>query len=222
MNSIFTNAARGQNEDEHIYTLKERFSNNQSHIYSSNNDDRKSNSSSERKYNPNSRNPRRFSEHSFRRHSRSRSRSRERYWDKQRREHSYERSRSRSRDRDRGDRDNKYYPKDKYSWDRERDWKGFSFNKDFGSKKFEDFNSNRRDVRRSTYNPSYSAQFSYYENNSIKISIDFTVPDHLVSKLIGKNGENVRGIMNKTGAVVNFSKEVSIKIYKIYKIYIIV
>lgn len=72
-------------------------------------------------------------------------------------------------------------------------------------------------MRRSTYNPSYSAQFSYYENNSIKISIDFTVPDHLVSKLIGKNGENVRGIMNKTGAVVNFSKEVSIKIYKILK-----
>lgn len=204
MNSIFTNAARGQNEDEHIYTLKERFSNNQSHIYSSNNDDRKSNSSSERKYNPN-RNPRRFSDHSLRRHSRSRSRSRERYWDKQRKgDHSYERSRSRSRDRD-----NKYYNKDKYDWNN-RDWKNFNFAKDFGNKKFDDFNSNRRDIRRSTYNPSYSAQFSYFENNSIKISIDFTVPDHLVSKLIGKNGENVRGIMNKTGAIVNFSKEVRI------------
>ena len=41
----------------------------------------------------------------------------------------------------------------------------------------------------------------------MKISIDFIVPDRLVSFLIGKNGENVRNIMSKTGALINFSKE---------------
>ena len=41
-----------------------------------------------------------------------------------------------------------------------------------------------------------------------KINTYFTVPDHLVSLLIGKKGENVRAIMNSTGAVVTFCKEV--------------
>ena len=51
--------------------------------------------------------------------------------------------------------------------------------------------------------------FSYIENGVTKINTYFTVPDHLVSLLIGKKGENVRAIMNSTGAIVTFCKEVS-------------
>jgi predicted PilT family ATPase len=49
--------------------------------------------------------------------------------------------------------------------------------------------------------------FSYEENGIMKISTDIMVPDHLVNILIGKKGENVRNIMSKTGASINFSKE---------------
>ena len=58
------------------------------------------------------------------------------------------------------------------------------------------------------YQRHYSS-FSYIENGITKINTYFTVPDHLVSLLIGKKGENVRAIMNSTGAVVTFCKEVS-------------
>ena len=47
------------------------------------------------------------------------------------------------------------------------------------------------------------------ENGINKISTQFTVPEHLVSILIGKNGENVKSIMHSTGASVTFCKEVS-------------
>ena len=58
------------------------------------------------------------------------------------------------------------------------------------------------------YQKPYSL-FSYTENGVTKINTYFTVPDHLVSLLIGKKGENVRAIMNSTGAIVTFCKEVS-------------
>ena len=51
------------------------------------------------------------------------------------------------------------------------------------------------------------------ENGVNKISTQFTVPEHLVSLLIGKNGENVKSIMHSTGANVTFCKEVSLYIY---------
>ena len=50
------------------------------------------------------------------------------------------------------------------------------------------------------------------ENGINKISTQFTVPEHLVSLLIGKNGENVKSIMHSTGANVTFCKEVSFNI----------
>ena len=38
------------------------------------------------------------------------------------------------------------------------------------------------------------------------------MPDHLVSLLIGKNGETIRSIMNKSGSMINFQKEVRINL----------
>lgn len=58
-----------------------------------------------------------------------------------------------------------------------------------------------------------NSSFSYEENGEMKINTDFIVPDQLVSLLRGTNGENVRTIMNKSGAIVTFSKEVNIFIY---------
>ena len=52
------------------------------------------------------------------------------------------------------------------------------------------------------------------ENGVNKISTQFTVPEHLVSLLIGKNGENVKSIMHTTGASVTFCKEVSFYFFK--------
>lgn len=53
----------------------------------------------------------------------------------------------------------------------------------------------------------YTTNFSFDDNGITKISTDFIVPDHLVSLLIGKKGENVRTIMSQTGSSINFSKE---------------
>ena len=65
------------------------------------------------------------------------------------------------------------------------------------------------------YSRPYSL-FSYTENGVTKINTYFTVPDHLVSLLIGKKGENVRAIMNSTGAVVTFCKEVRHSFYHFF------
>jgi len=40
-------------------------------------------------------------------------------------------------------------------------------------------------------------------------SINITVPNHLVARLIGRSGENVKNIMNKTGCSISFMREVS-------------
>jgi hypothetical protein len=53
-----------------------------------------------------------------------------------------------------------------------------------------------------------SNNLSYDEKGVQKISLDIIVPDYLVSLLIGKNGECIRGIMNKSGSMINFQKEV--------------
>jgi hypothetical protein len=55
-----------------------------------------------------------------------------------------------------------------------------------------------------------SNNLSYEEKGTQKISLDIIVPDYLVSLLIGKNGECIRGIMNKSGSMINFQKEVMI------------
>ena len=53
-----------------------------------------------------------------------------------------------------------------------------------------------------------SHNVSYEEKGINKISIDIIVPDYLVSLLIGKNGECIRGIMTKSGSMITFQKEV--------------
>ena len=62
-----------------------------------------------------------------------------------------------------------------------------------------------------------SHNVSYEEKGINKISIDIIVPDYLVSLLIGKNGECIRGIMTKSGSMITFQKEVFIKLlYLLY------
>jgi len=205
MNSIFTNALPGQNEDSHIYTLKERFTqenggntddnnynNNEQQLNDMNQRDQRDNISPKYKnyseqnmmmnYNMRSRSPHR---------SRSRSRLRER---------------SRERDRYRDRRDNQRSRSKKYSRSNSRNFRRSNSRQD-------DYNRKRRENDRDknmgrNYQRSYSL-FSYTENGVTKINTYFTVPDHLVSLLIGKKGENVRSIMNSTGAVITFCKEVS-------------
>ena len=53
-----------------------------------------------------------------------------------------------------------------------------------------------------------SNNLSYEEKGLMKIAIDVIVPDYLVSLLIGKKGETIRGIMNKSGSMISFQKEV--------------
>lgn len=55
-----------------------------------------------------------------------------------------------------------------------------------------------------------SINSSYEENGVMKISNDILVPDYLVSVLMGRDSENIKTIMNKTGAIILFQKEVEL------------
>ena len=203
MNSIFTNALPGQNEDSHIYTLKERFyqdneGNNENNIFI---DDKKIKEIGQRKddvikkykdynnkiamdYNLNSR---------ILHHNRSRNIMRER-------------SRDRESYREKG-RDNQRSRSKKYSRSNSRNYRRSNSRiNDYRKKRSE----NEREKNSGRYYQRPYSFFSYIENGVTKISTYFTVPDHLVSLLIGKKGENIRAIMNSTGAVVTFCKEVRI------------
>ena len=73
------------------------------------------------------------------------------------------------------------------------------------------FNKTEKNNKEDNYdysNKDPSNNVSYEEKGIIKISTDIIVPDYLVSLLIGKNGECIRGIMNKSGSMINFQKEV--------------
>ena len=61
--------------------------------------------------------------------------------------------------------------------------------------------------------------FLILEKGVTKINTYFTIPGHLVSLLIGKKGGNVRAIMNSSGAVVTFCKELSISFLSFFYIY---
>ena len=169
MNSIFTNALPGQNEDAHTYTLKERFNQENEENSGNNNINNNDGSDIHRYENPNEdqimpeMRREKFKDYNDQNDLQDYPRS-----------HYYNRSRSRSRSRN-GSRDR--YRREQRS-------------------------------RSKKYSRSNSPLFSYTENGVTKINTYFTVPDHLVSLLIGKKGENVRAIMNSTGAVVTFCKEV--------------
>ena len=140
--------------------------------------------------------------------SRSRSRSRSRNRERER-----ERDRSKSRDRDRYRRDNQRSRSKRYSRSDSRNYRrSSSRNDDYRKRRGDNERERERDnnINRNYQRP-YSL-FSYTENGVTKINTYFTVPDHLVSLLIGKKGENVRSIMNSTGAVVTFCKEVRNKV----------
>ena len=185
INSIFTTAGPKENEDDHIYTLKDRFQNmkkdrddDDDEIDSQNNN----NNSDNNKRRDRDRERDRDRDRERERRSKSKSKNYHYNYSNRRRSNSKEHSHSRrSRSRSRS-----------YSGN----GRSYSYN-------------NRRDrnyQRERNYNENIS-NWSYEENGVMKISIDFIVPDRLVSFLIGKNGENVRNIMSKTGALINFSKE---------------
>lgn len=78
-------------------------------------------------------------------------------------------------------------------------------NKD--TKDFRDYN---RDNNRQLYTKTdTSKNISYDEKGVKKIITTIVVPDNLVSLLIGKNGDSIKGIMSKTDSIVSFAKEVS-------------
>ena len=207
MNSIFTNALPGENEDEHIYTLKELFNQNNNNENNENNNDPNTNFNNnnnepiidQRNLSPSNKykdyNSKDFSEsnnkimdynnnsfHRNRSNSKSSSRSRGRE-----RERSRERERERERDRDR---------------DRESSSRKYS-------------RSNSRNYRRTHQrNDDYRKRYDKPKNTGRNYQKP-TVPEHLVSLLIGKNGENVKSIMHTTGASVTFCKEVSFYFFKL-------
>ena len=218
MNSIFSNALPGENEDEHIYTLKDLFNQNDNennennnghhHNFNSNNN---SQIIEQRNISPNNKykeyNSKDYSEsnnkimdynnNSYNRNrsnskSSSRSRGRER-----------ERERERSRERERG-RERRESSSRKYSRSNSRNYRRTHQRDDEYRKRYD--NKPKNTGRK--YQKPYS-KFCCVENGINKISTQFTVPENLVSLLIGKNGENVKSIMHSTGASVTFCKEVS-------------
>lgn len=186
INSIFTTGDHKDNEDERIYTLKDRFLSG-----------KRNRDESEEKSKSKEKNKDKELSHS-RSHNRDRERNRDSRGERERergdrdhscsshshsRDHDHDNNHSRSHSRSRHDKERRYHKKD-------------------------DTSLPRPEKKTTEFDPSHN--FSYEENGQMKISTDFIVPDHLVSLLIGKNGENVRAIMSKSGAIITFSKEVII------------
>ena len=220
MNSIFTNALPGQNEEAHTYTLKERF--NQANEENSGNNSNINNNEGEdinRYENENNQNEEQIIPEMHQREKYKdyndqniiQDYSRNRYYNNRSRSRSRSRNieRERSRSRERYRKDSKRSRSKKYSRSNSKNYRRSRSRNDEYRKRRGD--NERERERDSNLNRNYSrpySLFSYIENGVTKINTYFTVPDHLVSLLIGKKGENVRAIMNSTGAVVTFCKEV--------------
>ena len=228
MNSVFTNALPGQKEDDFIYTLKERFNQsiednpgNNNKINNNNNNNRGNIQGYENNHNEKQMFPEfqqrdnykdyndqnsihDYSNSYYYNHSRSRSKSINR-----------DRDRSRNRSREKYQRDNQ---KSRSRSSRRNYQRSRSRNDEF-KRRIEDDERDDNNINRNY--PRHYSSFSYAENGVTKINIYFTVPDHLVSLLIGKKGENVRAIMNSTGAVVTFCKEVSNYYFYLYFFFIV-
>ena len=71
-------------------------------------------------------------------------------------------------------------------------------------------------------NQSQIPSISFDENGTTKLSVSILVPDQMVSMIIGSNGVNVKGLMNKTGSLISFAKEVSYNNNKLNSIKMIV
>ena len=219
MNSIFTNALPGQSEDAHTYTLKERFNQaNEENSGNSNNMNNNNDSEGINRYDNNQNDDQMIGDmhprdkyKDFNDQNVMQDYPRNRYYNRSR-SRSNSRNRERSRSRDRYRRDNQRSRSKKYSRSNSRNYRrSRSRNDDYRKRRGD--NERDRDNRDNNMNRGYSRPyplFSYTENGVTKINTYFTVPDHLVSLLIGKKGENVRAIMNSTGAVVTFCKEVRI------------
>jgi hypothetical protein len=187
VNSIFTTANNEEDEDKYIYTLKDHFNNS---IKDSETDNLKNND--EKIVDINENNQSNIGKHNSyynynndneknikkKDYSRSRSISSSRNYSSSHSRRSHSRSRSRSRSR---------------SYDNNRNHRRYD-------------NDYRYEKNEKNYYSNNNI-FSYEENGIIKINTYFLVPDNLVSFLIGKKGENVKNIMNKTGSIITFSKE---------------
>ena len=207
MNSIFSNALPGEKEEDHIYTLKEIFEQKDNEENNENNNDQRRNYNNsnqimeQRNISPSNKykqyNSKDFNDsnnkvldYNSNNYNRNRSNSKS--------------SRSRGRDRERSrDRERERSSSRKYSRSNSRNYRRSHQRNDDYRKRYDKPKNTGR------YQKQYS-KFCCVENGINKISTQFTVPEHLVSLLIGKNGENVKSIMHNTGASVTFCKEVSI------------
>lgn len=97
-----------------------------------------------------------------------------------------------------------------YSRRRSYERRSRSRNRSRSSRSDDDRRYHKKDSMKRIPYDALNSSFSFLENGEMKINTDFIVPDHLVSLLQGTNQENVRAIMNKSGAIVTFSKEVII------------
>ena len=223
MNSIFTNALPGQNEDAHTYTLKERFNQQNEENSGNNNNINNNNSSDEINRYENNQNDEQINLDIHQRDKFKDFNDQNMIQDYPNRSHYYNRSRSRSRNRERSRsrsreryrRDNQRSRSKKYSRSNSRNYgRSRSRNNDYRKRRGDTERERDNNMNRN-YSRSFPT-FSYTENGVTKINTYFTVPDHLVSLLIGKKGENVRAIMNSTGAVVTFCKEVRNNFYHFF------
>lgn len=65
-----------------------------------------------------------------------------------------------------------------------------------------DTHDRKEPVRRSR-----SRSRSHDRTRSVKTAVSIAVPDTLVSRLIGKGGENVKAFMSRSGCVISFQKQ---------------
>ena len=195
MNSIFSNALPGEKEEDHIYTLKEIFEQKDNDENNENNNDQR------RNYNNNNQ---LIEQRSISPNNKYKQYNNKDYNDSNNKVLDYNnnsynrRSRDRERERERDSSSRKYSRSNSRNYRRSH-----QRNDDYRKRYDKPKNTGRN------YQKQYS-KFCCVENGINKISTQFTVPEHLVSLLIGKNGENVKSIMHSTGASVTFCKEVSI------------
>lgn len=70
--------------------------------------------------------------------------------------------------------------------------------------------NDRRENRNSFAIKDQASKIFYDENGVQKLVSNILVPDNLVSLLIGKNGENIKSLMKRSGSIISFAKEVRI------------
>ena len=114
------------------------------------------------------------------------------------------------RDHHRDQRDHRDHPRDTRDQRDQRDIRE-PREKDYGR----DSREKRKDPKeikmekrdKNTKNPEHN--ITYEENGKFKITTNILVPDYLVSLLIGRNGDTIKGLMHRSNCTISFAKEVT-------------